>query len=114
MHSPLVHSFRLATTYFAIESNMLTTITRFDHDSISPGPTITAVVKCEVSNKLNGEVALRMNSLRINILDRNDNPPEIQSEEEITIKLENPHFTEVSLHCFRDFFFFFFNKRSSN
>ncbi|XP_037052203.1 proto-oncogene tyrosine-protein kinase receptor Ret [Bradysia coprophila] len=83
-----------ATTYFGIESNMLTTITRFDHDSISPGPTITAVIKCDVSNKLNEETAVQIKPLRINILDRNDNPPEIQTPEPLTIRLEDPHFTQ--------------------
>lgn len=85
----------LATTYFAIESNMLITNTRFDHDTTSPGPTINTVVKCQVSNSINDRVAVRDRLLRINVLDRNDNPPEIQNEEEISIKLEDPHFKKV-------------------
>lgn len=76
---------------------MLLTNTRFDHDSTSPGPTISAVIKCEVLNRFQNQVAAREKLLRINVLDRNDNPPEIQTEEEIYIKIEDPHFRKVIL-----------------
>lgn len=84
-----------ATTYFTIESNMLHTYTRFDHDSISPGPTISAIIKCEVLNRFQNQVAVQEKLLRINVLDRNDNPPEIQAEEDVYIHLEDPHFRKV-------------------
>lgn len=96
---------QLATTYFAIESNVLMASTRFDHDSVSPGPIINTIVKCEVLNKLNHQVAVRDKLLRVNVLDRNDNPPEIQAVEDISIKLDDPHFRKVK---FFEIIFFLF------
>lgn len=99
--------FNSATTYFAIESNMLMAHTRFDHDAVSPGPIINSVVKCEVFNRLSNQVvAVRDKLLRINVLDRNDNPPEIQAAEEISIKLDDPHFRKVNFWNF-----LFYSKR---
>lgn len=76
---------------------MLLTNTRFDHDSISPGPTISTVIKCEVLNRFQNQVAARTRLLRVHVLDRNDNPPEVQTEAVLNLKLEDPHFRQVIL-----------------
>ncbi|KAJ6647010.1 Proto-oncogene tyrosine-protein kinase receptor Ret, partial [Pseudolycoriella hygida] len=89
-------SIQLATTYFAIESNILIANTRFDHESISPGPGIRANIKCMVRNDLKQLVAVHNKVLRVNVLDRNDNLPEMQDDEEVSIHLEDPHFRNGS------------------
>lgn len=78
------------------------TNTRFDHDSLRPGPIIDAAIRCEVLDTNTNQIEFRVKPLSINVLDRNDNLPEIQ-EEEISIRLDDPHFTKVR-KCF-----FFFN-----
>lgn len=74
---------------------MLKTITRFDHDSFHPGPYVTAKVQCHVRNHVtNTEQSIEKN-LQIAILDINDNPPQLQTDEPLTIHIEDPHFRKV-------------------
>lgn len=46
-------------------------------------------------NKFKNQIAVYEKILRIDVLDRNDNPPEIQTDEDINIKLDDPHFRQV-------------------
>lgn len=88
-----------ATTYFSIHNNRLFTNTRFDHDTNTPGPQMTARVQCQVTHRRNSVMQLRERLLHFAVLDRNDNSPELHTTEtNISVKLDNPYFRNVRLY----------------
>lgn len=71
------------------------TTTRFDHDSMNPGPSTATNVQCQVTERISGIVQISEKILQITVLDKNDNPPQLQTDELVTIKLNDPHFHQV-------------------
>lgn len=71
-------------------------MTRFDHDSMAPGPNMSAMIQCQVQQRPNSVIQIRNRLIHFLILDRNDNPPELHSTEtNITVQLNDPYFREV-------------------
>lgn len=77
-----------------VRSNIVYTKRRIDHDSLAPGPSLNAAVRCEVVH--NQVVHDTEKMIRLSILDRNDNAPELHMDNRnVTVQLDSPYFNKV-------------------
>lgn len=77
-----------------IRSKTAYTKRRIDHDSLTPGPSLFAAVRCEVVQ--NQVVHDTEKVIRFSILDRNDNAPELHNDKRnVTVHLDSPYFNKV-------------------
>lgn len=68
-----------------------------DHDTMSPGPQLSANVQCRVTRKGNAVMRNLNRRLDLTILDRNDNAPELHSSDtNISVQLKEPYYSKVS------------------
>lgn len=52
-------------------------------------------IQCQVTEKNSGIVHMSEKNIQISVLDKNDNPPQLQTDELVTIKINDPHFHQV-------------------
>lgn len=86
-----------ATQYLKVHGNILRTnaSSTIDHDSYNPGPLLLAAVNCVVQKYFNSAPVTYLRVLRINVLDKNDNYPQIHNGN-FEQRLLDPHFQAVS------------------
>lgn len=87
--------FILGTEYVRIKGNALYTLAGMDHDTLDPGPKLHVHVQCEVLNLITNLLSITGRVLEINVIDRNDNLPELQDEHDRMVMLNDPHFRQV-------------------
>ncbi|XP_059619211.1 uncharacterized protein LOC132263457 [Phlebotomus argentipes] len=80
--------------FLDIRGGFLMRISPLDHDTLNPGPTISPHVQCSVTTASHALSETFNRVLTVNILDRNDNPPQRQDDHRITIDISDPHFTK--------------------
>lgn len=89
----------LGTEYFHVTKNTLFSNALLDRDSLGPapegpGPRVVLQVQCVVWEGITGIQYAPINTLHIDILDQDDNPPMAQGNDSIAITLQE--FTTVS------------------
>lgn len=89
----------LGTKYFHVTKNTLFSNALLDRDSLGPapggpGPRVVLQVQCVVWEEITGIQYAPINTLHIDILDQDDNPPMAQGNDSIAITLQE--FTTVS------------------
>lgn len=90
------HKLINGSEFFDIREGVLRRISLLDHDTLNPGPNIFPEVECRVTTMPREPTQTFRRTLRVEIVDRNDNPPQRQDDHRITIDIGDPHFIKVS------------------
>ncbi|XP_055685611.1 proto-oncogene tyrosine-protein kinase receptor Ret [Lutzomyia longipalpis] len=80
--------------FLDIRGGILRRISPVDHDTFAPGPKFMPTVECSVTTSPKTTAKIFRKTLTVDILDRNDNPPQRQDDHRITIDIADPHFSK--------------------
>ncbi|GAB0089421.1 uncharacterized protein DMENIID0001_039590 [Sergentomyia squamirostris] len=83
-----------ASDFLNVQGGILMRISPLDHDTLNPGPEITPQVECTVTTGTQSTPQTFTKILTVDVIDRNDNPPERQDDHRVTINISDPHFTK--------------------
>lgn len=84
--------------FIEVQRNELKTLANvpLDFDSHNPGQVLVAAVNCTVRNEALKNTTTISRDIRVHILDKNDNFPELHNGA-FSYNLEDPHFTKVGI-----------------
>lgn len=87
-----------ATDMFILKNNILFTRTPFDYESLNSShqTNLTVAVSCRIEVETN-ELKEFNKNINVQIVDRNDNGPELQDKKIYNFYLDDPHFKAVSV-----------------